>query len=179
MGSGMIRRFDDLGRISVPRDIRRLLKIHENDPFCINYDEKKRTITLEPYYTWEEAFKKEIQGIVTVLRARMDKVTVNMYQGTSNLYNPLSGKHLEDEAHGKLGIIDKCMVSAYTSKKTEWDLEEGVVVIPVLDEAPSVHISGYLVGMWNGPSGPDVSYLNRFVFEAEALVALFRQSLKS
>ncbi len=31
--TGIIRRIDDLGRLIVPKEIRRRLGIHENDPF--------------------------------------------------------------------------------------------------------------------------------------------------
>jgi len=33
--TGIIRRIDDLGRIVIPKDIRRILRIHENDPMEI------------------------------------------------------------------------------------------------------------------------------------------------
>ena len=34
--SGIIRRFDDLGRIVVPREIRKLLQLHEGDAMEIS-----------------------------------------------------------------------------------------------------------------------------------------------
>lgn len=34
-GTGIIRRVDDLGRVVIPKDIRRTLQIHENDPLEI------------------------------------------------------------------------------------------------------------------------------------------------
>lgn len=45
--SGIIRRIDDLGRIAIPKEIRRVSKIEENDPFEIFYDKGK--ILLEKY----------------------------------------------------------------------------------------------------------------------------------
>lgn len=38
--TGIIRRIDDLGRVIIPKDIRRQLKLHEGDPLevCIGED---------------------------------------------------------------------------------------------------------------------------------------------
>ncbi len=47
MRSGIIRRMDDLGRITVPKEIRRVLHIKENDPFEISVFGK--SIMLEKY----------------------------------------------------------------------------------------------------------------------------------
>ncbi len=41
--TGIIRRIDDLGRLIVPKEIRRTLSIHEGDPFEI-FCEKDTTI---------------------------------------------------------------------------------------------------------------------------------------
>ena len=36
--TGIVRRFDDLGRIVIPKEIRRTLRIHEGDPLEIYTD---------------------------------------------------------------------------------------------------------------------------------------------
>ena len=38
-GTGLIRKIDDLGRIVIPRDVRKEMCIYENDPFEIFIDE--------------------------------------------------------------------------------------------------------------------------------------------
>ena len=44
---GIIRRIDDLGRVALPREIRRIMKIEEGDPLMIYFD--KDSITLKKY----------------------------------------------------------------------------------------------------------------------------------
>ncbi len=47
MKSGIVRRVDDLGRIAIPKEVRRVLRIHEGDPLEIIAENGK--IILEPY----------------------------------------------------------------------------------------------------------------------------------
>ena len=32
--TGIVRRIDDLGRVVIPKEIRRTMRIHEGDPLC-------------------------------------------------------------------------------------------------------------------------------------------------
>lgn len=41
MKTGIIRRIDDLGRIVIPKEIRKKFNIHEGDPLEISLDENK------------------------------------------------------------------------------------------------------------------------------------------
>lgn len=54
MGNGIIRRIDDLGRIVIPKEIRRAFKIKEGDPLEI-FTERDGSIIIKPYRkSWEE-----------------------------------------------------------------------------------------------------------------------------
>lgn len=58
--TGVIRRVDDLGRIVIPKEIRRILRIRENDPLEFFMD--NNAICLKKYQpyeseTWEKANK--------------------------------------------------------------------------------------------------------------------------
>ena len=43
--TGIVRRVDDLGRIVIPKEIRRTLRIHEGDPLL-------KTLTVSERYLW-------------------------------------------------------------------------------------------------------------------------------
>lgn len=52
--TGIIRRIDDLGRLAIPRDLRKSLKIYEGDAFEMFVD-GDGTITFKPCYkSWEQ-----------------------------------------------------------------------------------------------------------------------------
>ena len=52
--TGIIRRIDDLGRVVIPKEIRRILKIKEGDPLEI-LTERDGSIIIKPYHkSWED-----------------------------------------------------------------------------------------------------------------------------
>ena len=61
MKTGIIRRIDDLGKIVIPREIRRKMNINEGDPLEICIDGDK--LYLEKYIDSYE-YKKHILGII-------------------------------------------------------------------------------------------------------------------
>lgn len=64
MRSGIIRRVDDLGRILIPKEIRRTLQIREGDPLEISVEEGH--IVIEPYVAtgdYRTAIKKIVDNI--------------------------------------------------------------------------------------------------------------------
>lgn len=85
--TGIVRRIDDLGRIAIPKEIRRAMKIKEGDPLEIFIDEdggivlKKYDIYADLYDVLEEAIEditednpeseaiKDLRHALQVLRA--------------------------------------------------------------------------------------------------------------
>ena len=49
MSSGIVRRVDDLGRIVIPKEIRKTVGIYEGDPLEISVNEDSTAIILAPY----------------------------------------------------------------------------------------------------------------------------------
>lgn len=47
--TGIVRRIDDLARIVIPKEIRRIMRITEGDPLEIKFDSENKIITLSPY----------------------------------------------------------------------------------------------------------------------------------
>lgn len=47
--TGIIRRIDDLGRVIIPKEIRRNLKIREGDPLEIFIDSESGSVCFKPY----------------------------------------------------------------------------------------------------------------------------------
>ena len=64
--TGIVRRIDDLGRIVVPKEIRRTLRIREGDPLEI-YTGREGEIMLKKYspiavsYTHLDVYKRQLQ----------------------------------------------------------------------------------------------------------------------
>lgn len=48
---GCVRRIDDLGRIAIPKEVRKVLKIEEGDAMEIWFDKEKNEIILKRYLT--------------------------------------------------------------------------------------------------------------------------------
>ena len=48
-GTGIVRRIDDLGRVIIPKEIRRTLGIREGDPLEIFTDPDERAVYFKPY----------------------------------------------------------------------------------------------------------------------------------
>ena len=57
IATGIIRRIDDLGRIVIPREIRKKLKVSEGDPFEISMT-KEGEVILKPYRLQEYTLRK-------------------------------------------------------------------------------------------------------------------------
>ena len=61
--TGIVRRIDDLGRVVIPKEIRRSLKIREGDPLEIYIDDKTKSVMFKKYLENESALE-EIQDII-------------------------------------------------------------------------------------------------------------------
>ena len=51
--TGIVRRVDDLGRVALPKEIRRLMKIHENTALEIYLEDQDKIILKKYDYTGE------------------------------------------------------------------------------------------------------------------------------
>lgn len=51
---GMIRRIDDLGRVVIPKEVRRVMDIAEGDPLEIFVNGEDGEIIIKKKYDWDE-----------------------------------------------------------------------------------------------------------------------------
>ena len=61
--TGIVRRIDDLGRVVIPKEIRRSLNIEGGDPLEIYIDDKTKSVMFKKYLENENALE-EIQDII-------------------------------------------------------------------------------------------------------------------
>ena len=64
--TGIVRRIDDLGRIALPKELRRTWNIRAGDPLEIFADESDGVIMLKKYTTAIEEFQLSLDGIFRV-----------------------------------------------------------------------------------------------------------------
>lgn len=83
--TGIIRRIDDLGRIVIPKELRRNMNIREGDPMEIYLDEDNRVV-----------FEKYNSGLLPFIHNLADRVEDNEYDTLS----PESVKEIK-------GLLDK------------------------------------------------------------------------
>lgn len=83
--TGIIRRIDDLGRIVIPKEIRRNMNIREGDPMEIYLDGNNRVV-----------FEKYNSGLLPFIHNLADRVEDNEYDTLS----PESVKEIK-------GLLDK------------------------------------------------------------------------
>ena len=47
--TGIIRRVDDLGRVIIPRELRKKMELEEGDPLELYYDDDKKIVGFKKY----------------------------------------------------------------------------------------------------------------------------------
>ena len=57
--TGIVRRIDDLGRVVIPKEIRRTMRIREGDPLLTSLTQPSK---LEGYCFWVDRFGERVGG---------------------------------------------------------------------------------------------------------------------
>lgn len=55
--TGIIRHVDDLGRVVIPREIRKAMNIREGDPLEIFTDPNEKAVCFKPYLPYSEPWR--------------------------------------------------------------------------------------------------------------------------
>ena len=93
--TGIIRRIDDLGRVVIPREIRRSLKIREGDPLEILIE--KNCVCFKKYSALG-LFSEDILRIAQDMAQRTFKHQIAIYNRDSKISGPNSYSSYADES---------------------------------------------------------------------------------
>lgn len=93
--TGIVRRIDDLGRVVIPREIRRSLKIREGDPLEILIE--KNCVCFKKYSTLG-SFSEDILRVAQDMAQRTFKHQIAIYDRDSKLSGPNSYSSYVDES---------------------------------------------------------------------------------
>ena len=93
--TGIVRRIDDLGRVVIPRDIRRSLKIREGDPLEILIE--KNCVCFKKYSALG-LFSEDILRVAQDMAQRTFKHQIAIYNRDSKISGPNSYSSYVDES---------------------------------------------------------------------------------
>jgi AbrB family transcriptional regulator (stage V sporulation protein T) len=147
--TGIVRRIDDLGRIVIPKEIRRTLRIRESDPLEI-FTDREGEIILKKYSpigemtTFAKQYAESLSQVSghTALIADRDQF-ISVSGGYKNFYNRSISKQLEDRitnrdtliaAKGERNFISICddIVEDYAQEAIAPIISEGDVIGAVI-----------------------------------------------
>ena len=143
--TGIVRRIDELGRIVVPKEIRRTLRIREGDPLEI-FTDKDGEIVLKKYSPIGELsiFAQEyvdasaqILGCPVCVTARDQIIAVSGAAKKDLLGKPLH-KELEEAINDREAIMAKKGEKKYIKITGDEDVYEGQIVQTIICEGDAI-----------------------------------------
>lgn len=94
--TGIVRRIDDLGRVVIPKEIRKTLRIKEGDPLEIYTNKDELTLKKYSPFSTDDAEMKSVCDALSAISGKIciatDKDAVKYV--TSSKYKELTGKNL-------------------------------------------------------------------------------------
>ena len=144
----MVRRVDGLGRIVIPKEIRKVLKIKENEQVEINVTDDK--IVLNRYSDLDEYdifVKKLIETIRDVYNKDILITNLNSFVLTSNSYKDLIGleisPYLNDVLDTRRDIAENS-VSTLSLNESIDDIEASYLIKPIIKNGDIVGLLVFL-----------------------------------
>lgn len=142
--TGMVRRVDSLGRIVIPKEIRKILKIKENEQVEINVEGEE--IILNRYSELDdesEYLKKLIDIISDIYKVDILLTNLNNFKITTKNYLYLDNKelspYLSNILENRQDVLEKNRISISLSS-SERDIESPYLI-------KSLIINGDIVGL--------------------------------
>ena len=139
---GIVRRIDDLGRVVIPKEIRRTLRIREGDPLEI-FTDREGEIILKKYSPIGElsAFAKQYAESLAqtmgclVCVCDMDQIIASAGTGKKDLQDKYISRPLEKQLGDRSQIMaalgDKKYVAITDSQEEEYEYE---IICPIICE---------------------------------------------
>jgi AbrB family looped-hinge helix DNA binding protein len=121
--TGIVRRIDDLGRVVIPKEIRRNFHIREGDPMEIYMSEDGQYVCFKKYMVTEEP------NIKTILKALYESAGAEFGRDAVALYNENDERMFANR--GNNPSFPKCL-------ETSAHKFDGHYVVPVLDQSQSI-----------------------------------------
>ena len=140
--TGIVRRIDDLGRVVIPKEIRRTLRIREGDPLEI-FTDREGEIILKKYSPIGElsAFAKQYAESLAqtmgclVCVCDMDQIIASAGTGKNDLQDKYISRPLEKQLGDRSQIMaalgDKKYVAITDSQEEEYEYE---IICPIICE---------------------------------------------
>lgn len=140
--TGIVRRIDDLGRVVIPKEIRRVMRIKESDPLEI-FTDHEGTIILKKYSPIGEMgdFAKQyaeslsqVSGHISLIADR-DQFVAASGSNTKNIVGKNISKKLEEKMNSRETInasrYDKNFITVLENEPEEYQSE---VIIPIITQ---------------------------------------------
>lgn len=94
--TGIVRRLDDLGRIVIPKEIRRKLKFRENDPLEFFFTENQAGLVIRKYHPISSYDFKRYASILRAAAKKSD-VAIKFYFADRDGINILPNEKLSED----------------------------------------------------------------------------------
>ena len=149
--TGIVRRIDDLGRVVIPKEIRRTLRIRESDPLEI-FTDREGEIILKKYSPIGEItpFAKkyaesmaQVSGLTAIVADRDQFIAVS--GNYKELYGKRISKELEEKMSNRETVIAKKGEKSFISLAEDFDGDyTQIAVAPIICEGDIIGAVGLL-----------------------------------
>ena len=143
--TGVVRKIDDLGRIVIPKEIRRTLRVREGEPLEI-YTDREGQIILKKYSPMGEmgVFAKQYAEALaqssgcTVCISDKDMIIAASGQGKRTLLDKEISQELEDLMKQRQVHMAKAGDTGYIPITDEGESYESQVIMPIVSEGSAI-----------------------------------------
>ncbi len=145
--TGIVRRIDDLGRVVIPKEIRRTMRIREGDPLEI-YTDKDGEVILKKYSPigelsqFAEEYADSASSILggTVLISDTDQIIAVSGGSKKNFIEKKIAKDIENIIHNKSSYIasSKEKINNVTADSADIQNFDSQIVVPIVSHGDPI-----------------------------------------